>query len=75
MMSFRSRNNQRCYNCQREGHISRDCTQPPGAKTCYNCGMEGHLSRDCSEPRKERSKSCFNCNEVGHIAAQCPNRQ
>ena len=26
-----------------EGHLSRDCTTEPKAKSCYKCGEEGHI--------------------------------
>ena len=35
-----------CYNCNKPGHIARDCPDS-GNKTCYNCGKAGHISRDC----------------------------
>lgn len=36
----------KCYNCQGEGHMSRDCPQERkerGPVTCYNCQGEGHM--------------------------------
>ena len=32
-----------------EGHVSRDCTMEPRAKSCYKCGQAGHISRDCTQ--------------------------
>ncbi len=56
----------RCYNCDEEGHMSRDCPRKSarggrgmgrgrgGDNVCYNCHQPGHISRDCPEPRQER---------------------
>ena len=50
----------RCFNCQRYGHITKNCPNPP---TCVNCG-ESHPPDEqgeqspCSAP-----PSCINCSE------------
>jgi hypothetical protein len=47
-----------CYNCQKFGHISAICRQPP---RCFWCGR-GHIHKDCPESQKENSTpNCCNC--------------
>ena len=31
-----------CYNCEKQGHIARECRQP----TCYGCGVKGNIQRN-----------------------------
>ena len=35
---------QRCYNCNRLGHIARDASCPARDKRCGKCGTRGHFS-------------------------------
>nr|CCC89520.1 putative RNA-binding protein [Trypanosoma congolense IL3000] len=39
------RQKQRCYKCNREGHVALQCHMQE--QTCRNCGRAGHMARDC----------------------------
>ena len=46
---------QRCYNCQGEGHMARDCPEEDrrggdrrGGGDCFKCGKPGHFARECN---------------------------
>jgi hypothetical protein len=36
-----------CYNCNKPGHMSKECRQPRKPMTCYTCGQEGHMANKC----------------------------
>lgn len=55
------RNNDiQCYNCQKYGHMARDCKKGnpffhsgrDRPTECYNCHKEGHIARECPEGDK-----------------------
>jgi len=54
----------RCWNCDRNGHISRNCPQRR-IQRCYECGSTGHLKWNCDKVK------CYNCNKQGHRQAEC----
>ena len=40
-----------CYNCNKMGHIARDCLEEKAGNPdvqCYNCKDMGHFARDCT---------------------------
>ncbi|XP_077256603.1 uncharacterized protein LOC143894309 [Temnothorax americanus] len=50
----------KCYNCNKLGHISKDCTKPKRERgSCYNCGNTEHLAKDCpsKKPKEVKEKS------------------
>ena len=57
-----------CFNCDRKGHIARDCDQEKKWK-CYNCNKIGHRANEC--PEKASSMTCYGCNKKGHLIKDC----
>jgi len=54
-----------CYNCNKDGHIARDCPNSPvrggrerGAEgRCFICDEKGHKKIDCPQKRESRRRS------------------
>lgn len=44
----------KCFNCNKPGHISRDCKEGP---ECYECGAHGHIARDCPKKKSPKRRS------------------
>ena len=55
-------NNVVCHNCNKEGHIARDC--PKNKVKCYNCNELGHLAKYCKAPRSLRCSRCGQSNQT-----------
>nr|AIF71605.1 gag protein [Human immunodeficiency virus 1] len=46
--NFKGQKRIKCFNCGKEGHLSRNC-RAPRKKGCWKCGKEGHQMKDCNE--------------------------
>jgi cellular nucleic acid-binding protein len=57
----------RCFNCGKNGHLSRDCTAPRVQAACYTCGSTEHLSKACPVS----TTRCFHCGQDGHFSTEC----
>jgi len=76
---------QRCFTCNRRGHLAAECNSAGGRDrgrsngntSCYECGETGHIARQC--PKRQDGKGedakegeCFVCKKTGHWARNCP---
>ncbi|XP_037619985.1 zinc finger CCHC domain-containing protein 7 [Sebastes umbrosus] len=57
-----------CRNCNKTGHLSKNCPEPKKLSSCFLCGTPGHLSSDCPY------KHCNNCGMPGHLYNSCSER-
>nr|XP_054923044.1 uncharacterized protein LOC129382854 [Dermacentor andersoni] len=47
-----------CYNCQKTGHLSRQCSEPRRPLHCTKCNYDGHSAKFC--PNQGRSENVTN---------------
>ena len=57
---------QKCYRCDRPGHVMSNCRWKLGA--CFKCGKTDHKIKDCPEVGEVK---CYECGELGHRASEC----
>lgn len=60
--------NVECRNCNKTGHLSKNCPEPEKSPPCFLCGNPGHLSNECP------NRHCNNCGLPGHLYDSCSER-
>nr|XP_046269313.1 zinc finger CCHC domain-containing protein 7 [Scatophagus argus] len=60
--------NVQCRNCNKNGHLSKNCPEPKKVSSCFLCGTPGHLVSQCP------NKHCNNCGLPGHHYGSCSER-
>ncbi|XP_033869680.3 zinc finger CCHC domain-containing protein 7 [Acipenser ruthenus] len=57
-----------CRNCNKHGHLSKNCPTPKKAPVCSMCAVRGHMQRSCPD------RYCTNCYMPGHCYNKCIER-
>uniref|UniRef100_A0A3P9NK14 Zinc finger CCHC domain-containing protein 7 n=1 Tax=Poecilia reticulata TaxID=8081 RepID=A0A3P9NK14_POERE len=60
--------NVHCRNCNKKGHLSKNCPHPKKVTPCFLCGSMGHQAITCP------NKHCNNCGQPGHLSRCCSER-
>uniref|UniRef100_A0A3Q1FHJ8 Zinc finger CCHC domain-containing protein 7 n=1 Tax=Acanthochromis polyacanthus TaxID=80966 RepID=A0A3Q1FHJ8_9TELE len=60
--------NVHCRNCNKTGHLSKNCPEPKKVQPCFLCGTPGHVVSECPK------KHCNNCGLPGHLYESCSER-
>lgn len=60
--------NIRCKNCDKQGHLFKDCPTPKKSPVCCLCGEKDHFLNSCPE------RPCTNCSLPGHFYRECIER-
>uniref|UniRef100_A0A674KAF8 Zinc finger CCHC domain-containing protein 7 n=1 Tax=Terrapene triunguis TaxID=2587831 RepID=A0A674KAF8_9SAUR len=57
-----------CRNCDKRGHLSKNCPTPKKIPPCCLCAERDHLQNTCP------ARFCFNCCLPGHCSRECLER-
>ncbi|NXR82802.1 ZCHC7 protein, partial [Pycnonotus jocosus] len=57
-----------CRNCDRPGHLSKNCPTPKKVPPCCLCAGRDHLQHSCP------ARFCLNCCLPGHYFKECLER-
>ncbi|XP_040434276.1 zinc finger CCHC domain-containing protein 7-like isoform X1 [Falco naumanni] len=68
MRYYRANKNVTCRNCDRPGHLSKNCPTPKKVPPCCLCAERGHLQNSCP------ARFCLNCCLPGHFFRECLER-
>nr|XP_061792493.1 zinc finger CCHC domain-containing protein 7 [Nerophis lumbriciformis] len=60
--------NVHCRNCDKMGHLSKNCHEPKKLPVCFLCGHSSHMASECPY------KHCNNCGLPGHLYNSCTER-
>ncbi|NWI03434.1 ZCHC7 protein, partial [Tichodroma muraria] len=65
---YSSDKNVTCRNCDRPGHLSKNCPTPKKVPPCCLCAGRDHLQHSCP------ARFCLNCCLPGHYFRECLER-
>ena len=51
-----------CFNCNKQGHMMKDCNLPRRATNCEKCGKPGHHASKCWGGRNNNNSNNYNSN-------------
>ena len=58
-----------CFQCQRYGHLKRDCKS---LVVCKYCNKLGHSLKECRKLARDKAlKKCSSCKRQGHVEKEC----